>query len=540
MHFADLHCHNHQRTYLWMKSSEGHHRQRDEYNPWTIISPNLRAQRKAVGSAAPYGQSDLVKLWNGRVRLVFNSLYSIERGFFQTGSKAAGGKNRLPREVVRLVTSHHGPLRDVLQMFYMRIPDGMIDFLQSDRYDYWQWLQHEYNFAVSKSGQRVNNKIISPGLLRKIFENRENRRNLYPDSLDATGIYSVPKSRAELNATLARDEITMVLTMEGAHCFGSDAVEYTVLGNRLMAMKTDRSRFPYPIFFITYAHHFDNYLCGHAKSLPDLGKWFLNQDARMNAGFTALGRKFIRKILGLSPHEGPLKSNNEVDTNSGPRILIDIKHMSARARAEYYQLVEDRLQQGDVIPVIASHCGYSGIGTLTQLVENEASEKDEYFDPSGEFNAWNINVSDEDIKIIFKTRGLFGLSFDQRIVGVPKKQKKTGGDNSIRALWNNLKAVLNVIYTDASIPAVEKPDAWNILSLGTDNEGFIDPINDYTTALKFEAFRADLIAVIDAQRQHSRPTLCVRDFVSQADVVQAVDKLCFGNARTFVLNNYPT
>lgn len=539
MRFGDLHCHNHQRTYLWLKSNEGYHRHRDEYSPWTIISPNLRAERKAVGSAAPYGQCDLVKLWNGRVRLVFNSLYSIERGFFQTGSKAAHGKNRLLREVVRLLTSHHGPLRDVLQMFYMRIPDGMIDFLQSDRYDYWQWLQHEYDFAVSKSGLRVSNKIISPGLLRKIFENRENRRNLYPDSLDATGIYSVPKSRVELSATLSRDEITMILTMEGAHCFGSDVAGYNVLEQRLMAMKTDRAKFPYPIFFITYAHHFDNYLCGHAKSLPDLGKWFLNQDARMNAGFTSLGRKFIRKILGLYPHDGLLRSNNVVDANSGPRILIDVKHMSARSRAEYYQLVEDRLQQGDVIPVIASHCGYSGIATLKQLVENQPSEKDEYFDPSGLFNAWNINICDEDIKMIFKTRGLFGLSFDQRILGVPKTQKKAGGNNSIVALWNNLKAALNVVYTDTNVPDSEKPEAWNLFSLGTDNEGFIDPVNEYATALKFETFRVDLIAAIEAERHRSRPTPCVNNFTSITEVEGAVDKLCFGNARTFVLNHYP-
>lgn len=535
MRFSDLHNHNHSRSYLWLKPNEKHHRKKEEFHPWTIISPNLRAERNAKGSAAAYGQCDLVKLWNGGVRLTFNSMYSMEKGFFQTASKAAEGKNRFLREIVRTITSDDLPLRDLMQMFYMRIPDKMIDHLQSKSYDYWDWFQDEYKFIISKSGERVTNQIISPGLLRKIFENRKNRRNLYPNSLDATGIYQIPKSNKELTDLLKQDVITMVLTIEGAHCFGSDIASYDVIEKRLIDFKKKN---PYPIFFLTFAHHFDNRLCGHAKSLPDLGKFFLNQDTGKNGPFTPNGRKFLRRVLALEPNSSSLDSKNIPDLTNGYRILIDVKHMSARSRKEFYLLVEERLNANDIIPVIASHCGYSGIKTLQEMMNNEPKEKDDYFDSSQLYNAWNINVCDEDIKIIFRTKGLFGLSFDQRIIGVPKSQKTPGGRNSIVGLWSSIKGVLNVIYNDNQF-SVTKNEMWNRISIGTDNEGFIDPVNKYATVLQFEIFQQDLITAIEAERKSANPSPCVKDFVNVKQVKEVVERLCFKNAEDFVRLHYP-
>jgi hypothetical protein len=538
MKFTDLHCHNHIKSFLWLKSHEKHYRKKDQFHPWTIISPNLRAERKAKGSATSYTQCDLVKLWNGKVRLTFNSLYSLERGFFMTGKEKATGSNRFLREIVRIATSHKLPLRDLLQMFYMRIPDAIVDYFQSPQYDYWEYLQEEYAFAVSKSGVLSTNHIVSPGLLRKIFENRRNRRALYPESLDAKATYQIPRNRGEAQQLLQRDDIiTMIMTIEGAHCFGSDTASYAELEKRLMLMKTNRQQWPYPVFFLTLAHHFDNNLCGHANSLPDLGTWFLNQSKRKNGSFTPEGRKFLRKALSLQSNDSPLQSNNTPDPQAGYRMLIDVKHMAARSRKEFYKLVNDRFQQGDVIPVIASHCGYSGQKTLDDLITSEQKEKDDYF--IGAFNAWNINVCDEDIMIIFKTKGLFGLSFDQRILGVPKAQKKEGGRNSLEALWDNICAVLDVIYNDSSIPAAQKHEAWNIITIGTDFEGFIDPVNRYNTALDFPTFRSEMIAYVDALRTQPNVPACLKHFTTIAEVEIAIDNLCYNNAATFVERNYP-
>jgi hypothetical protein len=214
--------------------------------------------------------------------------------------------------------------------------------------------------------------------------------------------------------------------------------------------------------------------------------------------------------------------------------------MNAKSRREYYDhIVNPCFDAGDIIPVIASHCGYSGRKTLDEHIKKLSEEKDEYFDETGLFNAWNINMCDEDIKMIFKTNGLFGLSFDQRILGVPKAQKESNDlQNNILALWKNIKAVVEVIYKDDTIPSVDKKNIWNCITIGTDFEGLIDPINQYNCVLDFETFREDLVRVIDKERAN-KTSAAVQDFKSTSDVEMVVDRFCFGNAEEFVVRNYP-
>jgi hypothetical protein len=138
--YSDLHTHNHSRAYFWLKPHQGRHIRKHEYSPWTVISSNLRKERKGK-RAASYSQCDLVKVWNGKVRLTLNSLYPIEKGFFKWTGGISKGKNRLLRHVIRIATSHKLPLRDLIQMVYMKVPDALIDFVQSSNYDYWDWLQ---------------------------------------------------------------------------------------------------------------------------------------------------------------------------------------------------------------------------------------------------------------------------------------------------------------------------------------------------------------------------------------------------------------
>ena len=94
----------------------------------------------------------------------------------------------------------------------------------------------------------------------------------------------------------------MPLTIEGAHIFGGTALdEATVLG-RIDFIKKE---WDHPLFFITFSHHFDNGLCGHAHSLPEVATFVLNQEKAMNEGFTALGWKVIRKLLAIDENNDP-------------------------------------------------------------------------------------------------------------------------------------------------------------------------------------------------------------------------------------------
>ena len=533
--FADLHCHAHMRSYLCLCQKRASMEQEGKYHPWTIIATNM-SRLKHVDRAAGYSQSDLVTLWNGGSRLIFNSLYPIEKGFFKTAAEPTMGKYQLIRKVLRIATHHKMPLRALMQHLTMRIPTQTIDYIVSDDYDYWAFLQDEYRYIASKSGIKTKNEVHTLGLARKVLENNERRRVKYADYYHAEGTYQIPRNRAEAAEIAKQNQevMMMALTIEGAHIFGAtEETEQTVL-ERVDFIKKE---WEYPLFFITYSHHFDNGLCGHSHSFPEIAAFLLNQEKGMNAGFTALGWKVIRKLLAVD------KDNNAAP-EEGYRILIDLKHMSAQGRKEYYnQLVLPCLEKGDVIPVIASHCAYAGRKTLDELIDLQDEEDDSFrlTTEEGAFYAWNINVCDEDIQMIYKTGGLFGLSFDKRMLGVSskKREEKVEQINNIQALWNNLKAVLSVIYNDEKLTITEKNKAWDILAIGTDFDGYIDPISDYKTAIQLPQFKKDLLAIIKKEAGQDNPPACVAHFDAHFTPELVVDKICYDNALAFTLRHYP-
>ncbi len=95
-------------------------------------------------------------------------------------------------------------------------------------------------------------------------------------------------------------------------------------------------------FFVTFAHHFDNHLCGHSRSLFELVGKKTNQLQNLNEPFSDMGISVVKELLS--------KENSK-------RILIDIKHMSARSRREYINMVMDSHEEykNEEIPIIISH-----------------------------------------------------------------------------------------------------------------------------------------------------------------------------------------
>lgn len=533
--FADLHCHAHMRSYLCLCQKRKKYEAKGLYHPWTVVATNM-ARLKNVDRAAGYSQSDLVTLWNGGSRLVWNALYPIEKGFFKTAKVPTEGKYQWLRRIARIATHHKAPLRTLIQHMTMRIPTATIKYVSSDAYDYWDFLQEEYAFITSKSGIKTKNEVYTLGIARKALENNTKRRDKYPEYYHAEGTYQIPQNRAEAIeiAEQNKEKMLMALSIEGAHIFGAETEQASTVLERVDFIKKE---WDYPLFFITYSHHFNNGLCGHAHSLPEVAAYVLNQEDLMYEGFTALGWKVIRKLLAVDADNNPAPEE-------GYRILIDLKHMSPKGRKEYYEtLVRPCLKKGDVIPIIASHCSYAARKTLQDLIDVQEKEDDSFRvqTTEGPFYAWGINLCDEDIQMIYKTQGLFGLSFDKRMLGVsPKKgEEKQEQINNIRALWNNLKAVLGVIYNNHSLSEDEKRKAWDILAIGTDFDGYIDPITNYKTAIELPQFKTDLLAIIKEEAAKKAPPACVATFDDNFTPEMVVDKICYDNALAFTLKHYP-
>lgn len=530
--FSDLHCHNHMRVHFHMQAKEKKFTRKGEFSPWTVIGSKAKSEELGKMGAS-YSQIDLVKCWNGNLRLTFNSLYPLERQFV-LGMDPKIKEDKWYHFMARGILGKAGLKRDLLQTAYMRIPDKVVDYFQSPEYDYWESLNREKDFVLMDSGKRIKkNEIHVPSALLGDKKATAKRAQLFPDSYVAeNACFRVPKNRNELLKSLADDsEITMILTIEGAHSLGTDKCSgVQEISDRLKVIK---EKWEVPLFFITFAHHFDNHLCGHAHSIPGMGKVLMKQRKHMNEGFRINGHRIIRETLGLN-------MNLERDPSLGYRILIDVKHMAARSRVEYYELVKECMAKGDRIPVIASHCGYSGIKKLQDHIDCEKLEKDGHCDPSGKFNAWNINMCDEDIEIIVQTGGLFGISFDQRILGITKKdlKDKNSKRNGIQLIWENIEAIVKSAYENSNLTEVQKPQIWKSITIGTDFEGLIDPVNAYPTALEFELMANNLVLEIDQARKDPKAKHLAH-LISKEDVEKAVDDFCYNNAETFVKENYP-
>ena len=530
--YSDLHCHNHMRAHFHMQRRKEIFKKEGKLSPWSVVPSNFKKNKKGANSAA-YSQTDLVRAWNSGLRLTFNSLYPLERNFVK--GKKISLKEDLLNAVVAGVTSHLFFFRDLIQMLAMKIPKVTVDYFQSDHYDYWESFQEEYAFVALDSGNRIaQNQILATRAEIRRLDLDQNTKSYFHQSYVAKdACYRIPKDRNELFESLADPtEITMILTIEGAHAFGSDTATPEQVGKRIKEIKTDKNKWKYPFFFITFGHHFDNRLVGHAHSIPDIGKLIFDQSDRMNEGIPTSGFPILRQLLGLNTF-------NKRDIDQGYRILIDVKHMSAKSRRDYYaQIVRPALADGDVIPVIASHCGYSGRKTLQDHITDQNLETDNWKDKeAGLFNAWNINMCDEDIEIILETKGLFGLSFDQRILGLEKKDNKSSR-NSITLIWQNIEGILKASYRTKLDKAIQNR-IWTCLTIGTDFEGLIDPVNPYSSVFDFAKLERDLINLIDAQRilPNQSHLAFIRD---RGHVVQLVRDFCYNNAEAFVKVHYPT
>ncbi|WP_425393081.1 hypothetical protein [Ekhidna sp.] len=529
--YADLHCHPHSRAFHWMR-----HTKREgkpvTYSPWNIILSNFKKQEKGK-RAFSYSQCDPVKLWNGETKLVFASLYPFEKGFYKGGEI---DQNKLIRILDILSTTWFGflnPLRWLqvafamvtgaptvlkvarafLQSLLMRMPLRRIKYFISSEYDYYEELLKERDFLISRSGVETKNQIHIPGI-RRLYKRVKKLRKKYPESLDATGTYIVCENYQEVSKTLADNQIAMVLTIEGLHALGTDN-NLELIEERIMSLKA----WSKPVFFITIAHHFNNYLCGHAHSIPNALKILSDQTDGMNESVNTKGAKAIRLLLSLN-------DQLDRDVSLGRRVLVDLKHTAAKSRKWYYDhIVSPCLQKGDRVPVVLSHVGYSGWQSLDETINYSSQENDH--DLKDGFYPWNINVCSEDIIWVVKTGGLIGVCFDQRILG-DKKDKV----NSIDLIWKNMKAMVDAILQSNELNDDQKSTCWEYFTLGTDFEGYIDPTQDYSNSLLFDDFENDLIDKLKSIQGS--------DYFLHSDqkVQDAARGICFENAHRFLKEHF--
>jgi microsomal dipeptidase-like Zn-dependent dipeptidase len=276
--------------------------------------------------------------------------------------------------------------------------------------------------------------------------------------------YALVKSYRDIQSRLdtgsASDNIIfIVMTIEGMHVL-NDNVNGPVNEASFLANLRKIKSWRCPPFFVTFAHHFYNHLCGHAKSLTGIVGKETDQSEKIDTGFTDLGILVLNEVLS--------------DQN-GRRILIDIKHMSAQSRKEYFYILETAYA-GQDIPVIVSHGAASGLRSMDERVVDHPSIGNKLLQE-------DINFYDNEIVAVAKSNGIFGLQLDERRIANAQTLRSVKHSifmNKIRhyraeLLWDQIQYIAELLDHN-DLPA------WDCIALGTDFEGIINPINGYLTA----------------------------------------------------------
>ncbi len=420
-----------------------------------------------------FRQSDFTSLAKGGAEVVFVSLCGLEKGFVM---------NKLGTRLVG----------DVVANLVTGMGKKRIDHVQQMD-DYFSDLELEYDFYKQLDGHRV--KVDGKWCRYKIV----------------SGFHEI-----EENQDTDTKTIFVILTIEGTHVFntglqlmGKTADPEEVLANVEKVKKWDKK-----LFFAGLTHHFYNEMVGHAQSLKGVAGKLCDQKEGMNEGFSELGWKVLRKLL---------------DNTGNSRILPDMKHMSVKARNQYYKFLEEE-HPGEIIPLLVSHGAVNGLRSHAEKVQDDLHNY-------GKFQPDDINFFDDEIVRIAKSGGLFGIQFDERRVASEMELKKAGPFLSRRKmLFHQSKLIWNQIQHIAEVLNRHGYFAWDIQCIGTDNDGMINPLNGFWTAEEMPMFDSYLEKhaynfIASAQSDN------LKDYnkMKASDIVERFMRI---NAREFLKRNF--
>lgn len=355
-------------------------------------------------------QIHLNALYSASVRGMCVSLYPLERVFtvgfknisdsifYKTASKIPGvkailkyKKRRGKKLFLKLIGTLTGYDPDVVR----RLHEG--------GYNYYEQLVKEYDYIIRHQNKQGGHRLIA---------------------------YEVASNITEFNRIVNEGKIAYIMSVEGTNVFLDESTDFDQLvkedkngdpSNAINKIEENLEDFmskSFAPFIITFAHHQYNFLCGHAPSFIGIAKAALNQE-----GETPDPQDPAKSIhyfcLGLKADGKRILKNLLLGNYSGKKVLIDTKHMSAKARYEFHDLLSNdadlKLKE---IPIVQTHTGVSGRKSLTDAFDINTVELTEREADKIPFFTGSINLFDDEIVDIIKSRGLIGIMLDEkRIVG---------------------------------------------------------------------------------------------------------------------------
>ncbi len=538
--FADIHCH----PSLYPFNSGQH---------ITYTDPPGIAQRTGMINTLVtnnFSQADCPSLDIGQVRLVFHSLYPIERGFlsniftqdiFKDPALNLGEKviRELLGQFLSPIVSVTNPNK-ILSKVIFNMKGRRYREVVSENHSYFDDLQAEYRYFLNEA-DNINHNASNPWQVEIIRDFQHLKQVLQLDS--------------NYKPQTTRRVLCVVFTIEGGHALGcgqsntvsdqhdeqmvndTQSADYqqlkaTILRNIDTVKKWGPgSNGAYCPLFLTLTHHFWNQLCGHSMSFANIMHTVFMQNQGMEAGITQLGIEAIKALLSRQ---------------NGRRILIDVKHMSVTGRRWYYNYLHSvKDTTGEIIPIIASHVGVNGIPSIyTASISTDHSGMDNAYNASGWFNNWGINVFDDEILEIFDSRGLIGLNFDQRILSGYKllanlEQKSKNIPDSLKpvsllykSIWAEpiLANFIHIVQTVFNSNRPDKSYVWEMIAIGSDFDGLINALDAFCNARDFATLKDVLL-----EKFKIRAT--VEPCLQNINLADMLDNFFYKNAVRFLERN---
>ena len=481
-HYVDIHCHPSLKPYS--KSFKYHPSKQNaldagrknsiwHYSPPTVLEKFVNR----MVTLTKFTQTDMSALARSGAKVVIVSLYPFEKHFLS--KEILGWKG----------------LTDVLVNLAASVSQSRIDAVLRHQ-DYYEDLESEYAFykQLDNQGHKIDGVFYTYRLVTSFAEIEDNQQS---DTKD-------------------KKIINIVLSIEGGHSFNSgldmnkdtaDPIE--VLENVKKVKDWDHK----PVF-ITFAHHFYNELCGHARSIS-IGALKDNQNRGLNTGITELGLEVLERLLS--------------DSN-GHRIPIDVKHMSTTSRKAYYDLLDTKFQ-GENIPIIASHGAANGQRSIVQWDATDYPERAQYL------NNIDINFYDDEIVRIANSNGMLGIQLDERRIGSKKaiNESKIYFPNKRKQLEKKSLLVWRQVEHMAEVLNNESLFCWGIQTIGSDFDGIVNPIKGLWTAENIKDLGEEMVHHANAYLEKNRDSLKEFNRITAASIVERV---LHGNAMEFLKANF--
>ncbi len=379
--YADLHCHPNLKAFGHSFDS----RKSAKSDIWTATVPAFLSKKiHRYTGVTKFTQTDFTTLARSRARIVFLSLYPLEKGYFIS--------KKLSRYFAALLANWSAELG------YNRVR-----YLQQHT-NYFADLQNEYAFVVNSRRQQV-------------VDNRDM-------------VWELTNSWQEVATVLTRENsMAVILTIEGAHVFNAGLGDYGVAPDEdeIIANIRTVKKWPHVPAFVGLAHNFNNDLCGHARSLYRLGS-LVSQEKNLNNSLTPLGIKAIHALL---------------DDTDGKRIYIDMKHMSLQSRLAYRELLKKHYPHTR-IPLIVSHGSVTG---LSLSGERRKTSSPDIFN-SGDLNFFDEEIiAIAASGGLFALQMDAGNNIDSRKIKLHPdfQQKESALKRSTRIIWYQIQYIAELL-----------------------------------------------------------------------------------------------